>query len=674
MKKPHVLYALWATWLFLHSVECAADAALPPLEAFATLGSMREIELSPDGHSVAYLQTTPDGEEVVVAHTIDDARTPLIVPILPDARILWFEWLNDERLAVAYGFTKSVFHYMGMNLIGGRDLEQTRLYGFRLDGRDRGRPVRLAKGASKCDEMGTRLRNECPEPLVQHRIVDLLPDDPRHILLQVDSNLDGRWEVRRVDVKNGRFREVTPQLGSISTWFTDLDDEVRLGVGRDERNEAVAVFKPQRGRWRELRGARWLEREMRVHGFLEDPRQAIVTGPVNFDTDAIAVLDLEEDRIVEVLHEDPKHDLRPVLHDGRLIGYSVPARNWEFVPTASEWVSLYETASRALPDFRIELLSWSPDLQMLLLSASSDVEAGQVFVWDRRAGQMYPLGRNYPELDPSVMAEMEEVHYRARDDLEITAYLTRPRDAGPEPLPLVLLPHGGPHGRDTLGFDFLVQAIARSGYAVLQPNFRGSAYQGRSFSEAGQGEWGRKMQEDLVDGVRWASEQGLADPERVCIVGWSYGGYAALMGAVATPELFRCAASINGVADLRRLRGRWSFDAGYRRMMAEMLGPDLREITRVSPVHQASRAGVPILLVHARDDGRVPVEHSRAMAKALEEAGKEGELIEIERGGHGLMDAGARLRMLRGLIGFLDAHLEANAAAGDRIGSVQREH
>jgi dipeptidyl aminopeptidase/acylaminoacyl peptidase len=632
-----------------------------PLEAFATLGSLRQIELSPEGRHVAYLAPAPEGKQVVVVHPVDDATRPTVLPLLPEGYVMWFEWLNEERLAVAYQFTQSVFGYRGFQIRGGRDLEQTRLFAFRIDGSDGTEPVHLARGDRNCGAVGSRLKDECPEPLVQHRIVDLLKDDPKHILLQVDNNIDGEWELRLVNVNNGRFRYVESPSQFIDTWITDLQHEVRLGLGTNDQNEWVALVKPPAGEWQQVRSATWLESRITPWAFERDPRYVIAVGPVNYDTDAIVRLDLAEGEVVEVLYEDEDYDLRPVLNEGELIGYRIPAAGNEMVLTSPQWKALYQTAGRALAGKRVRLLSWTPDLQTILVRASSDVDAGTVYVWDRKRKQMFMLGAVYPDLYPEDMSPMEEIHYEARDGLEIAAYLTVPRGAPREKLPVVLMPHGGPYARDTLGFDFLVQALASRGYAVLQPNFRGSTYQGREFYEAGEGEWGRKMQDDLEDGVAWLVAQGLADPERVCIVGWSYGGYAALMGVVATPELFQCAASINGVADLQRLRARWSFDPAYRRAMQEMLGTKGIRITDFSPVHQADRIRAPVLIVHAEDDGRVPFEHGRSMSAALERRDADITFVQIERGGHSLMNADSRLTMLTALTNFLEDHLTASS-------------
>jgi len=227
-----------------------------------------------------------------------------------------------------------------------------------------------------------------------------------------------------------------------------------------------------------------------------------------------------------------------------------------------------------------------------------------------------------------------------------------------------VLVHGGPASRDVPGFDWWAQAIASRGYAVLQANFRGSTGYGDAFLEAGYGEWGRKMQTDLSDGVRWLADQGVIDPARVCVVGGSYGGYAAMAGPTLDTGVYRCAVSVNGVSDLRRMVDRearrraedenaavryWN-----RFMGAERLGD--RSLDERSPVRLAAQADAPMLLIHGRDDTVVPVEQSRLMAQALRRAGKPVELIELDGEDHWLSRSDTRLTMLTAMIDFLLEH------------------
>ncbi|HET8699279.1 MAG TPA: alpha/beta fold hydrolase [Gammaproteobacteria bacterium] len=261
--------------------------------------------------------------------------------------------------------------------------------------------------------------------------------------------------------------------------------------------------------------------------------------------------------------------------------------------------------------------------------------------------------------------------YRARDGVEIPGYLTRPLDAK-GPTPLVLLPHGGPAARDVGGYDWLAHALASRGYAVLQPNFRGSGGFGEKWEKAGHGEWGiGVMQNDLTDGVAAVVAAGIADPERVCIVGASYGGYAALAGAVFTPELYRCAAAIAGVSDLRDMLGFERDKAGqasatlsYWRQAMGVTDADspVERLNAASPAQHVERVRAPILLIHGRDDTVVPITQSRAMQRALANAGKRVQLVELDGEDHWLSRPPTRLATLQALDRFLAEQLGHGAA------------
>lgn len=223
--------------------------------------------------------------------------------------------------------------------------------------------------------------------------------------------------------------------------------------------------------------------------------------------------------------------------------------------------------------------------------------------------------------------------------MEITGYLTLPPNAGAGPFPLVLLPHGGPEMRDLFTYDRDAQFLATRGYAVFRPNFRGSSGFGRAFAEAGYGEWGGRMQDDLTDAVAYLTASGLADPARVCIMGISYGGYAALAGAAFTPDTYRCAISIAGVSDLAEqaryvIREGDAEEADYIRRSIGDPRVDRDRLMARSPVAHASNIHIPVLLMHGDQDGIVQVEHSRRMARALRQAGADIRYVEVAGEGH----------------------------------------
>jgi len=328
---------------------------------------------------------------------------------------------------------------------------------------------------------------------------------------------------------------------------------------------------------------------------------------------------------------------------------------------------LQTSVDAALPQ-RINQLSGDPRGR-LLIHSYADVDPGRWYVLDTDGMKMWHAATFKPKVDSNKMLPMGTIEYRAMDGLSIPAYLTRPASAG-APAPLVVLIHGGPHLRDRWRWDEEVQVLAGSGYAVFQPQFRGSTGFGRRFETAGYGQWGRAMQDDITAGVKHLVEQKIADPQRICIVGASYGGYAALWGLVKTPELYKCGISFAGVADIEHMLKDWSdrnADAAVREFQRSRIGnpaQDVQRLDEVSPLKHAARIQVPLLLAHGEDDKRVPISHSRKMMAALTEHGKPFEWLMFEEEGHGLHYTKNRRRYYEAVLAFLSKHIGSAAAAG----------
>ena len=330
---------------------------------------------------------------------------------------------------------------------------------------------------------------------------------------------------------------------------------------------------------------------------------------------------------------------------------------------------LSDSIQQSFAGSRPVIVSWSDDFRKAVVYTSGDRDSGSYRILDLDAQTITPVGSAYAAITADAVASVRPVTYAAADGLEIHGYLTLPpgmQDA--RGLPLVVLPHGGPASRDVLSFDYWAQAVASRGYAVLQPNFRGSTGYGDAFREAGYGEWGKKMQTDLSDGVRYLAAQGIIDPARVCIVGGSYGGYAALAGPTLDQGVYRCAVSVAGVSDLRVMvdaeasrdvRRNNSTTRYWNRFMgADRLGD--RSLDERSPARLADRVTAPILLIHGRDDTVVPIEQSRLMERALRRAGKPVEFVELAGEDHWLSRGETRTRMLTETLRFLQTHNPPN--------------
>ena len=326
----------------------------------------------------------------------------------------------------------------------------------------------------------------------------------------------------------------------------------------------------------------------------------------------------------------------------------------------AQWAQLQASVDQVLPH-RINILSGDPKKQVLIYSYG-DVEPGEWLLLDTAKMTLRDVVRSRPSIDPLKMRPMASISYPAKDGLIIPAYLTRPNDVS-RPAPTVIMVHGGPQVRDQWGWDADVQLLAAHGYVVLQPQFRGSSGFGRKFLEAGYGQWGLAMQDDITAGVEYLIQAGIADPARICIYGASYGGFAALSGLVKTPQLYRCGVSFAGVSDIAYMFADSSdrvHDKVMRQYMRSHIGDPERnkeQFEQVSPLLHADRIEVPVLLMHGDADQRVPISHMEKMKRALERNHKYVESLTFEDEGHGLQYIKNQQKFYETLFAFLDKYL-----------------
>lgn len=318
----------------------------------------------------------------------------------------------------------------------------------------------------------------------------------------------------------------------------------------------------------------------------------------------------------------------------------------------------------------INLLDLSDDQKIWLLYVEAHDEPGAYLIYDRTAARIDPLAAVSNALVGVVFAPTKVVAYKSRDGVDLWGYLTNGVAPGEAIRPLIVLPHGGPEARDSSGFDREVQFLASRGYQVFRPNFRGGSGFGRAFTEAGYRQWGRRMQDDVTDGLKHLVDTGAADRARVCIMGASYGGYAALAGATLTPDLYKCVIAIAGVSDLPEMLESERFDEGRGSMAyaywVKAIGDpstDRAALKAASPRRQAAAARAPVLLLHGDDDGIVPVQQARMMKRALTEAGRSVKLVEYKDEGHSpfLWEKENLIAYLREIETFLAQHLPVNA-------------
>ena len=360
----------------------------------------------------------------------------------------------------------------------------------------------------------------------------------------------------------------------------------------------------------------------------------------------------------------PDAEIERIYRDdatGHIIGYLDENEGPVFAnPAHSTAVSKIRKAFRK---YDMRMVDWTPNFEKVLVRTSGNGDSGSWYVVDMATMRANGFAWERLAIGPEVVGPISTFEYTAADGLEMDGILTLPPGREASNLPVVMLPHGGPHSRDREQFDWWAQAFASRGYAVFQPNFRGSTNRDQAFKLAGYGEWGRKMQTDISDGLKALADKGIVDPDRACIVGASYGGYAALAGVTVQQDIYRCAVSVNGVSDMRSMYNEDYRASGRMRLLKsaflEQLGPKDRW-DDVSPRRLAERADAPVLLIHGKDDTVVPYSHSSEMADRLKDHDKPHTLVTLEGEDHWLSLSKTRQQMLEEAVGFVGRHNPAD--------------
>nr|WP_295106688.1 S9 family peptidase [uncultured Caulobacter sp.] len=631
-----------------------APAQGAPLEAYGRLPTINSVDVSPDGSALALIVTVNDESQVIVKS--------LAGPVLASTKIGFrkvrsVQWADGDHIVIEVSNTAVIdgvsyfrenYQAVSLNVRTGdfvqlptkaMDTVVNVIAGRIQPARDGQKPVLLAP------LMTTEARN----------------------MQSKGSHLD----LFKVDLESGQATVV--QMGDADTYdyLASADGKVLAKASYKEnqaQNNATWTMSLRKGGgWQTVFSTTEAAETPSLWGVSPDG-QAVIIDTWDKETSLwrptpIGLADGKAGGFV-----GPARSLSPVIGpDGVVLGFSYHDNFIEYDFIEPRLKALWPAFRGAFKGQLVALTSWTPDFKKLILYVEGENSAGAYYVADTTTKRVDPIGVAYSKIGPADIARVREIRYPAGDGLEIDAILTMPKGRGEKNLPLIVLPHGGPEAYDTTAFDWWAQALASRGYAVLQPNFRGSTNRGHAFKTAGYGEWGRKMQTDLSDGVAFLAKQGVVDSKRVCIFGGSYGGYAALAGVTLQKGVYRCAVSLAGPSDLPgRLHdeilryGEQSARIRYRKRFYGVTGerdPKLREI---SPAAHAGAVEAPILLIHGKDDTVVPYSESQKMASALKAAGKPYEFVTLDGEDHWLSRSQTRLQMLTTAVAFLEKHNPPN--------------
>lgn len=625
-----------------------------PLTAFASLPQVETMALSPSGTYMAFLQNIDDKTYLVTTTHDGKSRRLLLESDNKQYSLRWFQWVNDERLIIGVVVADVVY-----GLGGPFRWTQTRLLAVNRDGSELKADLVMPSG-------DTRGLSREHIPQLQDRVIGRIPGDSRSVLIAMDLKTVLYPDVYKLDVYTGRRELIEGSTYGIRNWMADRQGVVRLGTAVEGTIVHILVKPVGQDRWRTLRKYDALrERGMTPLGFDEDPNILFVEDLLDGRSAVFSINISQPHLSPTLLASHALYDIEGGLIYSSWLKQVVGIRSRQDESADIYWNTeakeLQVRLDLALPGRINRIYDSSQDGRRHIIVSSHATQPPQWYLFEVEPNRLILMVEEYPKLVAKNLVKPLAVSLKARDGTVLHGYLTRPAQER-RPGPLILLPHGGPSSRDVLDFDYWTQFLVSRGWAVLQVNFRGSSGYGVDFLEAGSKRWGLEMQDDLTDAAQFAIDRGMADPERICIVGGSYGGYAALMGVVKTPELFRCAVSFAGVSDLiaflKEKRSNLNYELGWERQLGAWWS-DRDRLKATSPVNHADKIRTPLLIVHGAEDRTVPVEQSRELVDALKDAGfTRMRYLELPDGDHHLSRQEDRLRFFREMERFLATHLD----------------
>jgi dipeptidyl aminopeptidase/acylaminoacyl peptidase len=641
---------------FLIAAEASA-AALPPVEAFALPGQMRHAALSPDGEHIAFVFQRDNTDMIAVAPSQLGEGAQIRVRSVHPMETIWsISWSGDRVIYQTRRPTP-------------RSREDTRTFYIRTFVYSA--PSDLSSSMPLNTDPRDRRHAWLPRPQFSGDITHLLPDDPQHILQALNWR---EWETKdlyRTHVETGELTRIMRGRTGTQGYLTDHAGNVVAMYGLDrgrDTGDPFFVVTDGADDWIDLSRFINTDDDFLPFGRHEDGRLYVASNH-DADTTGLFLFDPVNQSFDELLFRHPFVDIGGLVYSaggGTVVGVHYT----EDQPDIHYFDAGYSTArtqlQMQLERTDVRFVSVAPKAGRSLVEAGGPSDPGGLYLYEHETRQLTEFGRLHPELDIFDVGGLFNVTLTARDGLNLPGYITLPHgrepgDAG-APLPFIILVHGGPAARDLARFDARVQFLTSRGYGVLQVNFRGSRGLGRTLQAAGQGQWGAGMQDDVDDAAEWLTAEGLADPERIGVMGASYGGYAALMAAARNNDRFAAAISINGVTDLNgMIQHSQRFFGLERRLREELEGVDLRAM---SPANSAADIEIPVFLAHATYDSIVPYSQMETFRRRFGRQGEDAVFVELISDTHGVELAANRYILLAGIEAFLAIHMPSAELGG----------
>lgn len=646
MKKHFVLVSL----LIFSIKNPVFSNELLPLQVFTKFSQFQQLVISPTGKYLAAAVTKDDGTPLVTIIDVKNLQQLSAIEFKLGQLPSSLTWLNNERLGIRIN-----------KKIGALDqpVQTAEYYVMNADGTDKDAlwgMVEKQRGQQGPAKYRTYMQ-----------ILHLLPDDPETILVAVQGgsrSVSSYTEAYELNIYTGKTNKVATAPIRGASLLSDHNKNIRFALGEDEGddNKLKSYYRDSNEDEWQLSGTYASdEGTITPIAFTADNKEVYALSNLAASTTGLVKLKPKSNDI-ELIYRNDKVDLGDIFlsQDMQLVSAQIsPDRTYNKTLTEHNLALWLDKLQATFPNDTINITSATNDESKLIVYVSSARDPGAYYLFNTQSKEMQFVVNSAPLVNPDKMAQVKPFTLTSRDGIELSGYLTLP-NSKQKNLPLVVYPHGGPHGpRDFWRFDPDAQMLASRGYAVLQLNFRGSGGYGRDFQYSGYRKWGLEMQDDLTDATHWAIESGVADAQRICIYGASYGGYATLMGVVKEPDLYKCAIGYVGVYSLPMMfeEGDIPSTQSGINYLQQALGTDPTDLENRSPAYNVDKIKAALFLVHGGKDERVPIEQAEFLIKQLDKRNYPYELLVKDKEGHGFYKEEHRLELYQKMLLFLDKHI-----------------
>ncbi|MCE2027684.1 alpha/beta hydrolase family protein [Sessilibacter corallicola] len=629
---------------FLLFVVISSEVIAASIEDYGNLPTNRSLEISPNGEAITWIQELDEKVTLYVANS-DDLKVIKALE-LGDALIRKVYFATNTHIIIEISKARKLTYV-------GQKYEDSAAFSFNV----------------KTGKTSILLRENRDIYFAQTGLAEIVGfNKEKETALMPAIDNSSKFNLYSVDLNTGKAKRFKPGKQETINWHTNSAGEVIAREDFDGKKDRYRVYSYTQGKKPVL----VYENEtslpnLDIVGINEEKNTLIVynrSSTHEYLTDLSLDTGELENNLFSIQDANIKNYIKS--NNDELLGLSISGLTPDYVFFDEKIDHSFERLLSTFKDKSVNLLSYSDDFKKIVVIVSGSQSPEKVYLFDTENVRLNSIGRQFSSIAESDVADVSSFTYQSRDGLALNAVITWPlqkTDSDQKNLPTLIFPHGGPAAYDSIQFDWWAQYFASQGYLIIQPNFRGSTGFGVELTQAGNGKWGKEMQNDVTDALNHAIELGITDPDRVCIMGASYGGYSALAGGAFTPEKFRCVISVNGVSDIPKMLsydkdvyGRNSWVVNYWDKVIANGTLKKNDLKDISPIHHVDKFVSPTLLIVSKNDTVVSPKQSKAIAKKLKRAKKSVRIVTLKGEDHWLSKSETRLSMLKAIDEFLKEH------------------